>query len=348
MHSIKNNIIRLIILAVILSILTILLMGLHPDDAKKKLEDGASLYKSAKFDEAIELLDQLIKQPDLDIEVHKEALRYLGRSYTAKGNYDKTKESLLTLLKLEPPMVLFNPDYEPPVFMKLYYESRKEFSGSYAVERPDPGMKTMAIIDFKNRSVMKKEQFDPMEQGFADLLINRLNNSTDLKVIERERIKWILDEMKLQDQYDMEGAVRMGKQLGVQTVLLGSFIIYNDEIWLGGRLVKVETSEILLTDEVRGDLEDFFTLVDQLGNKIAGKIKANIKAAAKPEEGEPQTYAPSLDAIMSYSAGLSYLEREDYKNAYAKFTEALDIDPGYEKARIKAQSISPLLALNEK
>ena len=53
-------------------------------------------------------------------------------------------------------MVVFNPDYEPPVFMKLYYESRKEYAGSYAVERPDPGMKTMAIIDFKNSSVITK------------------------------------------------------------------------------------------------------------------------------------------------------------------------------------------------
>jgi TolB-like protein len=243
--------------------------------------------------------------------------------------------------------VLFNPDYEPPVFMKLYYESRKEFSGSYEIEKPDPGMKTMAIIDFKNRSVMKKEQFDPMEQGFADLLINRLNNSTDLKVVERERIQWILDEIKLQDQHSMEGAVRMGKQLGVQTVLFGSFIIFNDEIWLGGRLVKVETSEILLTDEVKGDLDDFFALVDQLGSKIADQIKVNLKAAAKPEVGIEKTSAPSLEAIMSYSSGLAYLEREDYKNAYSKFTEALTIDPDYEKARIKAQSIAPLLAQNE-
>jgi TolB-like protein len=346
MLSIKNKPIRFLIAALILSIITFLSLGTAPGDEKQKLEEGANLYKSARFDQAIEVLNNLIKEPSLDLEIHKEALRYLGRAYTAKGNYEMTKESLLQLLKLEPPMVLFNPDYEPPVFMKLYYEARKEFSGSYEIEKPDPGMKTMAILDFKNRSIIRKDQFDPMEQGFADLMINRLNNSTDLKVVERERIKWILDEIKLQDQHSMEGAVRMGKQLGVQTVLFGSFIIYNDEIWLGGRLVKVETSEILLTDEVKGDLDDFFKLVDQLSNKIADKIKVNIKAAARTETIR-ESSAPSLDAIMSYSAGLSYLEREDYKNAYTKFSEALTIDPGYEKARIKAQSIAPLLAQNE-
>ncbi len=308
-------------------------------DSKEKLDQAEQYYKSAQFDNAIEILNSLAADNSADIEVRKEALRFLGRAYSAKGLYDKAKEAIAQLLKLEPPMVVFNPDYEPPVFMKLYYESRKEFAGSYAVERPDPGMKTMAIIDFKNRSVDHKAQYDPMEQGFADLMINRLNNSTNLKVIERERIKWILDEIKLQNENDMEGAVRLGKQLGVQTVMLGSFIIMGDQIWLGARLVKVETSEILLTDEVKGDLDEFFDLVDQLGKKIADKINVTLKG----DTSEAVSDAPSLDAIMAYSVGLSYLEKEDYKNAYEKFEEALKLDPNYEKAKLKAQSIAPLL-----
>lgn len=308
-------------------------------DPKAKLDQAEQYYKSAQFDNAIGILDTLAADGSVDVEIRKEALRFLGRAYSAKGLYDKAKESISQLLKLEPPMVVFNPDYEPPVFMKLYYESRKEFSGSYSVERPDPGMKTLAIIDFKNRSVDHKEQYDPMEQGFADLMINRMNNSTDLKVIERERIQWILDEIKLQNANDMEGAVRLGKQLGVQSVLLGSFIIVGDQIWLGARLVKVETSEILLTDEVKGDLDEFFDLVDQLGKKIADKINVTLKK----ETSSDISQAPSLDAIMAYSVGLNYLEKEDYKNAYAKFEEALKIDPNYEKAKLKAQSIAPLL-----
>ena len=308
------------------------------DDPKTKLNEAEQYYKSAQFDKAIDVLKQL-STDSTDEKVQKDALRFLGRAYTAKGLYDKAKDAILKLLKLEPPMVVFNPDYEPPVFMKLYYESRKEYSGSYKVEKPDPGMKTMAIIDFKNRSVSHKAQYDPMEQGFADLMINRLNNSTDLKVVERERIQWILNEIKMQNQYDMEGAVRLGKQLGVQTVLLGSFIIVGDQIWLGARLVKVESSEILLTDEVKGDLDKFFDLVDELGKKIAD----NIKVTLKKETAQDISQAPSLDAIMAYSVGLSYLESNDYKNAYDKFEEALKIDPNYEKAKIKAQSIAPLV-----
>lgn len=311
---------------------------LKAQDIKTKLDEAEQYYKSAQFDKAIDILQQ-ISADSTNKDVQKDALRFLGRAYTAKGLYEKAKDAIMKLLKLEPPMVVFNPDYEPPVFMKLYYEARKEYTGSYKIERPDPGMKTMAIIDFKNRSVSHKVQYDPMEQGFADLMINRLNNSTNLKVIERERIQWILNEIKMQNQYDMEGAVRLGKLLGAQTVLLGSFIIVGDQIWLGARLVKVETSEILLTDEVKGDLDNFFELIDKLGKKIA----ENINVTLKKETTEEVSQAPSLDAIMAYSVGLSYLESNDYKNAYDKFEEALKIDPNYKKAKIKAQSIAPLV-----
>jgi TolB-like protein len=323
------------ILILLLSLITI---GFSQTQ-KEKLETAQQYYKSAQFDDAIKILNEISSDNSTDTETKKEALRYLGRSYTAKGLYDEAKGSIKKLLELEPPVIEFNPDYEPPVFMRLYYESRKEFSDSYSIEKPDPGMKTMAIIDFKNRSIDKKFQYDPMEQGFADLLISRLNNSTGLKVIERERINWILDEMKLQDKYDMEGAVRVGKLLGAQTVLLGSFIIVNDEIWLGGRLVKVETSEILLTDEIKGELDEFFDLVDKLSEKISEKINVTIKKDDVSEVSQ----GPSLDAILAYSIGLNFLEKEDYKSAYAKFQEALKFSPDYEKAKLKAESIEPYL-----
>lgn len=337
----KKTLINRIIIAVLITLFSYAFVhnAYVSDDAKEKLTKAESHYKSAQFDDAIKLLTELSSDESIDDEIQKEALRFLGRSYTAKGLYDDAKTAILKLLELEPPMVMFNPDYEPPVFMKLYYESRKEYTGSYEVERPDPGMKTIAVIDFKNRSIDKKTQYDPMELGFADLVINRLNNSTGLKVVERERIKWILEEIKMQDEHNMEGAVRLGKQLGVQSVLLGSFIIVNGEIWLGARLVKVETSEILFSDETKGDLDDFFELIDDLSGKIADKIDVMLSE----DIGEVTPEAPSLDAVMSYSIGLSFLEREDYKNAYAKFQEALEYDPNYEKAQLKAQAIAPLL-----
>ena len=316
-----------------------------PPEASGKLKAGVQSYKSANYESAIKLLTAVVNDEGSDLESRKEALRYLGRCYVAKQLTEKAKQSILDLLELEPPIIDFDPDRESPPMMKVYYEARKDHAGSYQLERKDPGIKTMAILDFKNSSIDEKEKYDPMEKGFADIMITELNGAVNLKVVERERIQWILDELKIQDQYNMEGAVRAGKQLGVHTVLLGSYILVKKELWLSARLVKVESSEILLTAQVKGKVDKFFELTNQLGKKIAGKIDSELDYASKDDEADENSN--SLEAMLAYSEGLSLLERSDYAQAYAKFREALDHDPGYKRAELKAASIKNLVAYSE-
>ena len=49
----------------------------------------------------------------------------------------------------------------------------------------------------------------------------------------------------------------------------------------------------------------------------------------------------SLEALLLYSEGLAYLEKDNFKDAYDKFIKALKYDPLYENARLKAESIKP-------
>ncbi len=331
----------LIIMLFLLFVLPFQLLS-GQDVMEAKLKMAVDAYKSAHFDKAIELLTAVSNDPSLDKSDKKEVLRFLGLSYTAKGLYDKAKQAMTELLELEPPLIELDPDREPPKLMKIYYETRKSLTGNYQVERPDPGIKTIAILDFKNRSVDDKQKFDPMQQGFADLLINQMSGAVDLKVIERERINWIMNEIGLENdpgKFDTESAVRVGKQLGVHTVLLGSFIKFKNQLWLGARLVKVETSEILLTDEIKGKADDFFDLSEKLAQKITKDINVDLPKA----QIEKDTETHSLDALMSYSEGLSLLEKGNYKEAYDKFQNALKLDPNYKKAELKAESIKPLI-----
>lgn len=329
-----------------LVVVTILLILLLPQnswgeqlDSSAKLKRAESLYKSASFDQAIKLLTKLSIDPSLNIENQKEALRFLSLCYTAKGLYDKAKKAISKLLELEPPLIELDPDREPPPLMRIYYEVRKH---KPPPDRPDPGIKTIAILDFKNRSIYEREKFDPMEKGFVDLMISQLHGVSKLKVIERERIQWILDEIGLEndpERFDMNSAVRVGKQLGVHTVLLGSFINSKKDMWIGARLVKVETSEILLTEQTRGKADKFFELTQKLGVKITKAFELKVN----PQELGARTETRSLDAMISYSEGLFFLEQGDYKKAYEKFQKALDYDPDYIKAHWKAESIKPFI-----
>ncbi|MFQ5650039.1 MAG: CsgG/HfaB family protein [bacterium] len=333
------------LLAIVFLITGASLVGTATGDerADSKLEQAAALYRKAHFDEAIQLLQELAADATLPKQQQTEVWKFLSRTYYAKHLHDQARNAISKLLELEPPLITLDPDREPPPLMDMYYEVRKEKNkGSRVIEQPDPGIKTMAILDFKNRSPDDKERFDPMEQGFADLMIHQLNGSTRLVVVERERIQWILKEIELEnepDRFDPDMAVRIGKQLGVHIVLFGSFINLNNQMWLGARLVKVETSEVLLTDSVRGKTDKFFDLTSRLGRKISKKIEVEISSSSRQEEGETE----SLDAVLLYSQGLRFLEDGDYQKAYQKFQDALKRDPDYDKARKRAESIKPLL-----
>ena len=307
-----------------------------------ELESAVDAYYNAEFDKAITLFADIVGDESNGKGVRKEALQFLGRAYIAKRNEEQARETLTTLVELEPPIIELDPDIEPPPLMKLYYDIRKQKSDSYEIERPDPGLQTLAIVDFTNNSLDDRERMDPLQGGMASLMIHQLNGAVGLKVIERERIQWLLDELDLQQEegrVDQETAVRTGKLLGANAVLFGSFMKHRNDLRINVRLVKVETGEILMTEQVSGKNKDFFELAEQLSLKIAQGINVTLQETLIGERTETR----SLDAMISYSEGLALLERDDYEQAYLKFQEALEYDGNYTRAQQKAESLKPLL-----
>ena len=308
------------------------------------LDEAVASYQSADFDGAITQFAHLAGDSTLDKPIRKQALQYLGRAYVAKRMEDEARGAIQELLELEPPIVELDPDVEPPPLMNLYYEVRKEFEGDYTVERADPGLQTIAIIDFNNNSITSDQaQLEPLGRGLSSLMINHLNGSTDLKVVERERLQWLLSELDLQQsgRVDQETAVRAGKLLGATTVLLGDFMkMDRRNMVVNVRLVKVETGEILITDQVRGRADRFYEMAEELSLEVARAINAHVETTSIGARGETR----SLDAMLSYSEGLALLEQKDYRAAYEKFLEALEYDSSYKRAQLKADSIRPLLS----
>lgn len=311
------------------------------EDPDETFDKAVRAFEEANFSEAIELFSQVAENERGERLLRRNALHYLGRSYMARRDEDEAKVALTDMIEFEPPRIEFDPDIESPPLMKLYYDVRKNDSGSYDVEA-GPGMKTLAVLDFTNNSIDDFEKLNPLSKGFSSLIINQLNGSTDLKVIERERLQWLLDELDLQkqaDRVDQETAVRAGKLLGAHALLFGSYIKHGKSLMITARLVKVETGEIIMSEKVTGKADKFFELADELSLKVAKGINAEVL----PTELGASSDTRSLDAMISYSEGLDLLEQDDFKGAYLKFLEALEYDPKYKRASIKAKSIQPMI-----
>lgn len=304
-------------------------------------DEAVAAYQEADFERAIRLFSSLAENPEEDRVLRRDALHYLGRAFLAKREENQARDALTHMVGLEPPRIELDPDMEPPKFMQLYYDVRKACDGDYLAGQ-ESNLKTLAVLDFSNNSIDDHERLDPLEKGFSSLFINQLSGTTELKVIERERIQWLLGELDLQQdpsRVDRQTAVRAGKLLGAHAVLMGSFIKQGRKMVLSARLVSVETSEILMSEQVAGKADQFFDLAEALSLKVAQGINVRLRQSDLGARAETH----SLDAMISYSEGLDLLESENYRAAYEKFLEALDFDPSYQRARRKAKSIEPLL-----
>lgn len=295
-------------------------------------------YQLERYNQAIKRFSKIIEDVTVDEDLRRDAWRYLGRCFIVEGRRDAAREAIENLLELEPPPVEFDPDKEPPPLLSVYYEVRMERRG-YAVERI-PGLQTLAVMDFQNNSVDASERYQPLQKGLASMMINHLSGTTDLRVIERERVQWLLEEQNFQsnpERVDPSTAVQTGKLLGAHAVITGSYTVHEDTMWLNARLVDVETGEILFSEKVLGKKNNFFELVEDLSKRLAAALHVGAQHVTTDSMA-----TTSLDAVIAYSRGLAELEEGDYQTAYQRFVEAATLDPDYRQARQKARSLEPL------
>lgn len=309
-------------------------------------EEAKKAYEMYDYEKAVNLFSEVARKSSMNTEVRREALQYLGQIHIGRDEREEARKALKQLVNLEPPPVELNPNRQPPPLMEMYYKVRQEQRGDYGVREEGPGLQTLAIMDFRNSSVDQRERYASLSKGFPSIMINYLNGATDLKVIERERIQWLLDELKLQrkaDVVDQSTAVRTGKLLGATTVLFGNYIIHEDEMRLSARLVKVETGEIILSEKVSGEPDEFFQLVEDLSQSVTRSINVTMEETDIQKSGGTSL----LDAQMAYSRGLGELESGNYRAAREHFQQALDHDPNYTLAQDRLESLQPMLAASE-
>jgi len=308
----------------------------------KTFQEAKSAYDFGEYERAETLFSEVAQDTSVDKSIRREALRYLGRTRIARDQTEQARAALEKLLQLEPPPVQFDPDREPPPMVDLYYEVRKQMqNGDYAVKKDDPGLKTLAIMDFTNSSVTNTEKWAPLSKGFPATMSESLGGSTELKVIERQRVQWLLNEIELQqkaDVVDQSTAVRAGKLLGATTVLFGNYTVLNDQIQMTARLVKVETSELLLSEKIMGDPDEIFALMDELGSKVSEEINVDLETS----ETTGDTETKSLDALLEYSNGLEAVENGNWQAARERFERALEHDPDYKPAQQQLTSLAVL------
>lgn len=186
--------------------------------------------------------------------------------------------------------------------------------------------KTLAILPFENNSVTEPERFAPLTKGLAAMLTTDLKNSgTTLKLIEREKIQALLKEVALSQSgsVDQSTAVQVGRILGAQAIAFGSFMVLGTDVRLDLRIIKVETSELIMAESIVGSSDSFI----DLERKLAGKIADSLRIALQPVTAGSGS---DINAALYFSQGLEALDRGDKAEAERLFSKSVAADPAYQ------------------
>jgi TolB-like protein len=156
-------------------------------------------------------------------------------------------------------------------------------------QTPDtrPGL---AVLPFTNGGSYgaEKEDLDALQVGVQELLLTELAQNNALRVVDRARIRELLEEQGLaaSGRVDATTAARIGRIVGARYVVTGGFVDLNGDFRLDGRIVDVETTEVLKSQQVRGNRNDLFDLLVDLSTRITQDVNlpplpAEVREARK-------------------------------------------------------------------
>lgn len=219
---------------------------------------------------------------------------------------------------------------------------------------------TLAVLYFENNSIADKEKMEPLGKGMASMLITELTKVKAFRVVERERLNDVLAELKLSQTgvIEQSTAQKIGKLLGAQTLLLGSFMnSFGSKIRVDLRIVETETGLTLKAEEVTGDLEDLFDVVRDLAVKVTDKFEVKLSSDEK-NELEQNKKGVNVESSLLYSQAVNLEDaaRENYKtgdknkaidtykSAIELYNKALKINPNLTDAKIKGDNLSGLIS----
>jgi serine/threonine protein kinase/Tfp pilus assembly protein PilF len=190
---------------------------------------------------------------------------------------------------------------------------------------PSMGIDSLAVLPFTNLSGDPEQEY--FSDGMTESLINEVGQIGALRVVSRTSVM----QFKKTDKSPQE----IARALDVDAIVEASVSRVGERIKITAQLVRVETGEIIWSEDYNRETRDFVIVLSEVTRAIAGKIRV----ALTPQEEERLTRVRTVDpeAQNLYLKGRHYMykwTKEDYLRAIQLFRQAIDIDPTFAEAYI--------------
>jgi TolB-like protein/class 3 adenylate cyclase/Tfp pilus assembly protein PilF len=201
--------------------------------------------------------------------------------------------------------------------VKIY--SIKPGPGRFHQDAANKKANSIAVLPFVNMSPDPEQEY--FCEGMAEELINALTRISNLKVVART------SSFSFKDQ--KTDIREIGLKLNVEMLVEGSIRKAGNLLRITVQLVKVEDGYHLWSEKFDRELEDVFTIQDEITSQIVDRLKATLDPSAKlTGVNQPDNFT----AYDLYLKGRYYINKflpEYTHEAIIYYHKALEEDPRF-------------------
>jgi TolB-like protein len=322
----------------------LLLLVVLPASGTDPLDKGLSLYLDVKLPEALTAFRAVAADEGVSVRDRARAHQYAALTLAAMGGEDlkEAQEEVRAMFRADP-TVPIDVDVVPTSFLRLCYAVSKEMD-LLAVQSTSERDAVLAVFDFDVNAMEQPEKMQALGPGLSQMLVTDLTGVPDLRVVERQKLQFVLDEIEHQQsgKVDPETAARAGKLIGAGVLMFGSILSGGEKMSIDVRLVRTETGEIIRAGRIEGETKKFYELQKDLAEMVVKELLPKEgKVSLPPGFGSPQT--KSFEAALAYSEGIRLMDEGNLKEAYARFTAATALSPDFAAAKRRLEGLKPFL-----
>ncbi len=310
-------------------------LQVNPSNFEAWRELGVAFYKQGNLIKA----EDALKQAN-NIKPDGRTNLFLGLVYEKQEMWDRALQAYGTSLNLKPggkTASMTRAHLDRLQKKKIEQEIARALENEAAISVDTIPSNTIAVSRLDGSSLPPDLQ--PLALGLTDFIASDLAKVRSLRVVERQKLNAILNELELSASaaVDPATAPRIGRLLGSHKVVTGTVVGLGDEgIRIDGAVVYTGDGELKQSEAVEGDLEKIF----QIEKDMVFRIIDTLGITLSPEERDAIEEVPteSYLAFLAYSRGLEYERQGMYAPAQQQFNQALQIDAGFQAAQQELQA----------
>lgn len=203
------------------------------------------------------------------------------------------------------------------------------FARPYVMPPVRPGAEVIAVLPFNATG----PGVDLLGEGMVDLLSANLNEVGLLRTINPRTTLHQFGEVAGGGSVDLAGQLRVGRNVGAGSVLIGSVFSTGSEVRITAELYATESGSIIAKAQESGRPDSVLALVDQLSIELMQDIwRARAPLPALRVSAITST---SIPAIKAYLRGEQFYRRVLWDSAAAAFEEAVQHDSTFALAHFR-------------